>query len=440
MTAFRYDVDIANRTAQHLGQTLIASSYTDLHTAATASTPTKISVETDFLYDKRRIYELNRNLWAYATRRSILRPISTSSRLWTPPTYSAVTTYQLGSVVVDSNGLWWQSQIATNLANTPSSNTTQWRQYFGPDYMEPFVADASTLAAPAAPTLTSTAGGSLAATTYYVVVTYTGPAGQTVASTESSLAVAASNLLKVTSPAAATGATKYYVYVGQATGEGTLQNPNGTTIGTDWTEPTTGLIFGCGPPAATITTFYAGELVDFNGTVYLSLVDSNTDIPPTPNWIAVNGTFVTLRILYPIGSGPLSVTTSLNAFRLPVGFLRQAPEDPKAGVGVWLGTMRGNTRKDWIFEGNYIVSATTGPIMLRYVANVADVGSMHPMFCEMLAVDMAFMLCDSFTQSNEKKVQLRRDAHDIAREARSVNAILIGPTDPDLDDYLRARY
>jgi hypothetical protein len=104
-----------------------------------------------------------------------------------------------------------------------------------------------------APTLASSAGGTMAATTYYVVYTYTDAQGQTVASPEASLAVAADYLLTVTSPAASTNATGYNVYVGTATGQETLQNSSPIALGTNWTEPTSGLIAGTALPTINST-------------------------------------------------------------------------------------------------------------------------------------------------------------------------------------------
>jgi RHS repeat-associated protein len=106
-----------------------------------------------------------------------------------------------------------------------------------------------TFTAPAAPTLSQTRGGTLAATTYYVKVAYVfnGPSGP--GSAESSLAVSANNLLQVSSPSSVPGATGYNVYVASASGQELLQN--GATpiaIGTNWTEPTSGLVTGTVAP------------------------------------------------------------------------------------------------------------------------------------------------------------------------------------------------
>lgn len=102
--------------------------------------------------------------------------------------------------------------------------------------------------APAAPVLGSSVAGALAAATYYVKVTYTNAAGETVPSAEANLAVAANSVLTVASPAAEGTATGYQVYVGLSAGTETLQTSAPVAIGANWTEPTTGLVAGAVPP------------------------------------------------------------------------------------------------------------------------------------------------------------------------------------------------
>ena len=95
---------------------------------------------------------------------------------------------------------------------------------------------------PGAATLGSVAGGSLAATTYYVKTTFTTAEGQeTLPSAEQSIAVAADDLLTVVN-ASATGTTAatWSVYVGTTAGGETLQ-ASGLTLGATWTEPTGGI-------------------------------------------------------------------------------------------------------------------------------------------------------------------------------------------------------
>lgn len=94
---------------------------------------------------------------------------------------------------------------------------------------------------PAAPALSSVGTSTLAAQTYFARVTYLTATGESVASTEASLAVPVNKLLKVTSPATSAGATTYNVYVSLTTNSETLQNSTPITIGTDWTEDSAGL-------------------------------------------------------------------------------------------------------------------------------------------------------------------------------------------------------
>ncbi|MEX3764455.1 baseplate J/gp47 family protein [Paraburkholderia phenoliruptrix] len=103
--------------------------------------------------------------------------------------------------------------------------------------------------APAAPVLGSTAGGALADTVYYVAMTYVTPKGETIASTVSTLEVAANHLLTVKSPGVIAGITGWNLYIG--TSAGTLQKQNSAllSIGTDYQEPVSGLVAGAAPPA-----------------------------------------------------------------------------------------------------------------------------------------------------------------------------------------------
>jgi RHS repeat-associated protein len=95
---------------------------------------------------------------------------------------------------------------------------------------------------PSAPSLSSTSGGSLAGSIFYVVITYLGSAGETLGSSQSNLTISANHLLTVASPSSSTGATSYNVYVGTLSNGESLQTSTPITIGTNWTEPTTGMV------------------------------------------------------------------------------------------------------------------------------------------------------------------------------------------------------
>jgi hypothetical protein len=103
---------------------------------------------------------------------------------------------------------------------------------------------------PIAPTLGQVAGGTIAAASYYARITYVTSQGETAVSGESFLQVKANNLLQVTSPAIdpLNLATGWNVYVSNGAGTETLQ-ASGIAIGTNWTEPSSGLVAGAAMPA-----------------------------------------------------------------------------------------------------------------------------------------------------------------------------------------------
>lgn len=112
---------------------------------------------------------------------------------------------------------------------------------------------------PANGALSQAATGTLAATTYFVKSTWvlnpdgpnlvTGQQVETVASAETSFAVALNNVLVVAAPASPpVNAIGWNVYVSATTGTETKQNTSLIALGAAWQEPTTGLIAGANPP------------------------------------------------------------------------------------------------------------------------------------------------------------------------------------------------
>lgn len=118
------------------------------------------------------------------------------------------------------------------------------------------------LNAPAAATLSTATGGSLVAATYYVVITYVNPLGETPASPEASLAAATGTLLAVASPSKSGNATGYNIYASTASGSGKLQNSSPLQLGQSWTLPPAGLnLVGTGAPLAnTAGPLFAGAI------------------------------------------------------------------------------------------------------------------------------------------------------------------------------------
>lgn len=111
-----------------------------------------------------------------------------------------------------------------------------------------------TLGAPAAPVPTQASGGSLSARTEYYILTYVNAYGETTGSTEVNISALANNVVTVPSPPASGNATGYNVYGATSSGAEKLQNGTPIAIGTNWTEPTSGLTnTGAVVPAANTT-------------------------------------------------------------------------------------------------------------------------------------------------------------------------------------------
>lgn len=113
-------------------------------------------------------------------------------------------------------------------------------------------------AAPAVPVLTQQAAGALAATTYFVKITWQYASGESLIGAEANFAASINNVLVVTPPAnppiGANGvqaATGYNVYVSNTAGGGSgaeTKQASNIPLGTQWIEPTAGLVGGVTPP------------------------------------------------------------------------------------------------------------------------------------------------------------------------------------------------
>lgn len=401
--AFSLPIDIANVGAEALG-------VPPLSTGWPATISTKADREFARCYDKLRQAELRRNVWAFATRRAILRPIDTGTSIWTPPTWSAVTAYTVGQVVV-YNGDWYQAQEGVAEGDIPNVAAT-WLKYFGAVVVDPYFVPAGTSVG--ATSATNTGG-------YY--------AGELVIIPESwsgSFAYTKGTLISYNANAT--------IYL--ATQNGTNQNPS--TAGSAYWTPYVGPGSGSNNPSVgpfTYSVFAGGP------EIWLSLINTNVVSPlsSTATWLQVLGTLQTLQILYPIGAGPLSQITTPNVFRLPNGYLKEAPTDPKGNFAPWVGGPAYNQEEDYLREGNYIVSSQSSVIMLRFVADLIDVTSMDPMFCEALGNRMGWQCCESITQAADKKASCWGTYKDLVKDARAVNGIETGTVDPAEDEYLMVR-
>lgn len=420
---FLDSLDIANRACQILGQPRILS--VDEESGANTAL--------SFAYDKLRRTELRRNNWRFAMRRAVVRPIDTTTRLLNPQVWADDTLYLPGSIVRDDNGELWLSNQADNIGNEPGVSFV-WEKYYGPvsvllyDTTQTyfagelvykivgsggFVVFLSLLSSNDSVPSTATAYDATVTYNRDAVVSYSGSQWRSLIAVNKAVtpadAPATFDISATYAIASTTVASDGYIYT--SLGGSNVGHDPVFDGGIHWSNT--------GVPAAwsRVPTIYASA----------------------SSWLPIYAGLTNLTFIYPIGSGPVTQSATRNVYRLPAGFLRLAPQDPKAGSVSPLGAPSGLPYSDWLQEGDYIVTRDTNPIILRFTADIMDVRQMDDMFCEGLAARMAEETCELITQSTSK-IQVAQAAYKMKMtEARVVNAIETGPEEPPEDDFVTCR-
>lgn len=337
-------------------------------------------------YDSIRLFEMRRNVWRFAIRTVALRAIGDFSKFITFATWSGASTYAINDVVVGSDGQIYSSLVAANIAFDPTTNPTKWTLFFGNLVAQEYVM------------------------TWNVAITY-----------------------DINNHVVGSNGSVYISLLDGNVGFDPISNPAKWSVASTLT-----------PPDLTIAdnqNYYAGEIVYVGRRVYISRQSSNDGDPGGAKWLLFTGvpTLASPAFIYPIGSGPSGQTSTKNAYRLPNGFLRQAPKDPKQGSVSYLGGPSALPYDDWNFESNFITTRDSGVLLFRFVADIADPNQMDPMFIDGFAARLAADNCESLTQSNEKKDRAEEKYKKTMTEARIVNGIETGPTEAPEDDYLACR-
>ena len=485
---FLDSLDIANRALQHCGQPQILSITED----------TKANVEATFAYDKLRRVELQRNIWSFATRKVCLRAVDTTTMVLQPALYSAATTYMPGAIVSDANGQIWLSMAENNIGNTPGGNNEIWDMYFGPLTIEPWNQAITAGPEPWSPTTYYSAGNEVTGSNgnVYLGVTNNNVNNNPVTDTGANwtntgilnpynplIGYWAGELVYVQTPNSPTAYPLYQIYMSLTnnnTDTPNIATPWNSTViysgdqcvsysGQQWysllelnlnNTPTQAPAVWQAATAYSNTNTVAGSdgfIYTANGNTTgndpttdggVHWVNSNTlaawSATPTVtvadiNWLPLQATMGKFRLSYPLGTGPSSDNQTKNIFRLPAGHLKECPQDPKAGANTFLSCPSGEMYEDWNFDGNFIVSMDTGPILYRFIADIIKVRDLHDMFCEGLACRIAMGILLTMTQSTAKKQDVQNEYKVIMGEARIVNAIETGPVEPPEDNYITCR-
>ncbi len=397
--------------------------------------------EVSFCYGKVRQAELRRNVWTFACRRAILRAIDTTTMLLDAGLWSQAVTYFVGSITADQNGGLWISRIRNNLNNDPLLYGSAWEPYFGPLTASLYASGQAYYAGELVYTFAgdgtnrvylsredanadnpATATPYSATVTYYQneIVTYLSVPYMSLidlnAGNTPTLSAAAWNVGTTYGAAATVVGSDGYQYT--SVGAGNLGNDPVTDGGVNWTN--TGVL------AAWTTVFTAGTGSD--------------------KWLQIGGAefpmgvgLTTMDIIYPLGTGPSTQAITRNIFKLPAGFLREASQNPKAGVTTWLGAPLGITYNDWVLENGFLLTSDSGPIPYRFGADVTDVTRLDPMFCEGLAARVALEVCEPVTQSTAKLGAIAKIYDEWMSAARMVNAIEQGAEQAPDDDFVTVR-
>lgn len=423
---FLDEMDIGNLALQLCGAPQILDPTED----------SKSNVEVSFAYDKARRTELSRNNWRFATRNVVLRPLDAYTRLLVPTAYSATTTYLAGAIVKDTNGLLWLSMQQNNLNNSPGGNNEVWEPYFGSLTIEPWDTTGETAYSTGELVyMAGTLNGSYViyqsrsmnnedtpnvATAWDATVEYNGNSVVSYSGVQwSSLIELNLSITPAVGPLAWSASTAYTIgqtvtgtdnFIYSAVGSTTGSNPVGDA-GVHWTNTGVANAWQHSPAIAASST----------------------------NWRVIDATMKTLAVSYPVGAGPSSQTETKNVYRLPAGYLKLAPQDPKAGSNSPLGGPSGRPYDDWNFEGQFLVSDDTGPILFRFVADYTKVSGMQDLFCKGLACSIATTVCQPLTQSEAKLGSIASQYAKFMSEARTANFIEIGAIEPPEDDWISCR-
>ena len=188
------------------------------------------------------------------------------------------------------------------------------------------------------------------------------------------------------------------------------------------------------------TAYNAGDLVYKSGPVfYLCTANNSLNQDPVGGapWVVMPGspTNRAIVLLQPAGPGLTVNGQARNMFPLPYGYLRATYQDPKVAGSSVNATSGGLQFSDWQFEGDYIISASTTALLLRFVADVQDVTAMDDLFCEGLAARMAFETCERLTNSNVKLQAIGQAYTKFIRDARLINWIETASTEKEEDEY-----
>lgn len=405
MPGFFTSVDIANRTCQLCGVPRIFS-FSDL---------TDQAKEIGFAYDKLRLVELQRNVWAFATRRVVLRPIDTTTLQLTPAAWSASNVYIMGSIV-SYGGLIYICRGWLVTGSTTPDQSTAWMPYFGPLMVNRYDSG----------------------TAYF--------AGELVYSPTAENPVvylAVSNTSDTPGVFPEWSSTTVYQR-GQATAQGgeqlTFVPGNLPVFFTPGNLP----VFGSLGFFQSLQDLNIGNSPELTPASWQNVpVAGQPDYMTGISWLRLDATVQSITIPYPLGSGPSSDTLTRNVYRLPNGYLRHAPAAPDPNEVTIVGGVTTLAPSDMKIENGFIVTDHVTPLAFRFIADMTDVTQMADLFCEGLAARIALDVGPVIVPKDNRNITMARVKQryrEVIVDARSVDAIERDASAPPVSPYRSVRF
>lgn len=94
---------------------------------------------------------------------------------------------------------------------------------------------------------------------------------------------------------------------------------------------------------------------------------------------------------------------------------------------------------EYQIEGNFIL-ADSDTLYVRYIQRITDPNQYDALFLEVATVRLAFEMCETLTQSNQKKDALWGEYNDALTRAKRVDAQENPPIVFEEDDWIAVRY
>lgn len=414
VAAFLDSLDIAKKACILVGVPPILSVDEDSQKNEVIST----------VYDQARQGELRRNVWRFAKRKAVLRPIGASTRLINPADWSENTLYLPGSIVKHDNGQLWISLETENQGNEPGVSGV-WDHYYGPMTVSLWDVDDTYYAGELVYAEGSRAGSFIV---YYSLKNSNTDNPETVTAWDVDATYKLDDVVSYLD-------WQWRSVIPVNTGITPADAP------ADWASGTTYVI--------------DDTVTGSDGFIYTSLTNDNLGNDPvedegddweisdapyawnrlpnkqgaSSNWLPLFAGLKNVPLDYlSLALGGSRVSGLAGIFRVPSGYLRRARENPKVAT----------PEDDHEAVGDYITS-NDGVLHLTFVADITDVRQMDAMFCEGLAARIALDVVETLTQSTSKVGTLATIYSKFMSEARTVNAIEVGPEEPDEDYFITVR-